>query len=300
MACYTGHMKILTAYILALIILVATAPAALAEDEPARYNYATARLGSLIDVVPGETGQAAIYFYNIGNRITHVTLDVEQAPDGFQVSFDPPLHDIRVMVGDETLTVTEHVYVEPAEPAAEEMTDIPEGTVSLEVPNLGYMLAKAVYINVSVAETMPPGTSGDITIGSVARWLGQSGTVAFSQSREFVFTVRVIRGETNHTEVIIEESPPEASTSEPSAAPATGSPPVVVPTPSPQPSATPETASPPGKPAAAPPASMPETDGEPGGGIPGWAVAIICVAVAGLTAFLLLRLGIGKGKPKAR
>jgi len=120
-----------------------------------------------------------IYFYNIdGNRITHITLNVSQAPDNWEVEIQPPLHEIQVEISGSPVTVTENLHVEPSELLSEETEDVPEEMVCITVPTRGYALAKPAYIIVRVPESEEIGTKGDITISAEAEWLGYGGAAA--------------------------------------------------------------------------------------------------------------------------
>jgi hypothetical protein len=145
-----------------------------------------------------------MYFYNIdGNRITHVTLEVSQAPARWQVEVQPPLAETQVEVNGEVMSVTENLYVEPSEASGEEIKSVPEGMVCIPVATRGYALAKEARINIQVPESEKIGTTGEITISATASWLGQGGAVAFKQSRDFKFTVEVVSEKTEYRERIL-------------------------------------------------------------------------------------------------
>jgi len=197
-------MKKIAAIILLAAMLVALPSLALAQ-EPAKYNFASAQGSKQIPVIPGSEGKGVIYFYNIdGNRITHITLEVTEAPDNWEVEIEPPLGEIQVEIGGRIVSVTENLHVEPSEVSSEEIKDIPEGMVCITVPNRGYALAKAAYIVVRVPEGEEIGAKGEISISGVAEWLGQTGAAAIKQSRDFDFTGEVVP-EAGGEERIIEE-----------------------------------------------------------------------------------------------
>ena len=160
--------------------------------QPAKYSFASAQGASSLQVIPGGEARGVIYFYDVdGNRITHITLEVVQAPDSWEVEIAPPLHDTEVKFGGQIITVTENLYAEPSELLAEEIQDVPEGMVCLTLPNRGYALAKAATISVRVPQSDEVGTKGEIKIAAVASWLGQTGAI-ISQGRDFDFTVKII------------------------------------------------------------------------------------------------------------
>lgn len=199
-------MKIITAIILALMMVMVPSSVAYAAD----YNFASAQANKTITVVPGKEGTGTIYFYNIsGDRITHITLEASQAPENWDVEIEPPLGETKVEIGGNIVTVTENLYVEPSETVAEAPESSPEGTVYIPIPNQGYALAKIATVTVRVPASVAPGTQEEIVISGVARWLGQTGAAAISQARDFTFTVKVVPEATDGEEKIITETEPE-------------------------------------------------------------------------------------------
>lgn len=199
-------MRKITAIIAALTMVVALSTAAYAAD----YNFASAQANKTISVIPGHEGLGTIYFYNIsGDSITHVTLEVSQAPENWQVEIEPPVGDTRVEIGGNIVIVTENLYVEPSEVLVEKPDTSPKGTMYIPIPGQGYALAKIATISVKVPASEAIGTQQEIVIGGVARWLGQTGAAAISQARDFTFTVNVVSETTNAEEIIITETEAE-------------------------------------------------------------------------------------------
>jgi len=200
-----GEMRRLAVILLAAALLSASPSLALAQ-EGARYNFASAQGGKQISVTPGGEGEGVIYFYNIdGNRITHVTLEVSEAPGNWEVAIQPPRHEIQVEIGGGIVTVTENLHVSPSEILSQETADIPESMACIVIPSRGYVLAQVAHIIVRVPESAEIGTGANITISAEAEWLGQGGAAAIKQSRDFEFSVEVISAETDFTETIIGE-----------------------------------------------------------------------------------------------
>ena len=192
--------------IIFIILGIATIMAASSLVSAADYNFASAQANKTITIIAGGEGTGTIYFYNIsGDRITHVTLEVIQAPDNWQVEIQPPLTETKVEIGGNIVTVVENLYVEPSEVLSEKPDTSPEGTVYLPIPDQGYALAKIATIIVHVPASEATGTQEEIVISGVAKWLGQSGAAAISQSRDFTFTVKVIPEPTDSEEKIIAE-----------------------------------------------------------------------------------------------
>ena len=160
--------------------------------EPARYNFASVQGASSLQVVPGGEARATICFYNIdGNRTTHITLEIAQAPDSWDVQIDPPLSDTEIQFGGQTIAVAENLHVEPTGLSAEEIEDVPGGTVLLRVGNRGYTLAKEATITIRVPESARADTTGQVKITAVASWLGQEGQASICQTRDFSFSVNI-------------------------------------------------------------------------------------------------------------
>lgn len=198
-------MRNVVAIILAVVVLMVLPTVVLAQ-EPARYNLASAQGDKDIKVTPGGEGTGVIYFYNIdGNRITHISLEVSQAPSHWQVEIQPPVGEIQVEIGGTIVTVTENLHVEPSELLLQEPESVPQGMVCITVPNRGYALAKAANIIVRVPESEEIGTKADITVSAVAEWLGQTGAAAIKQDRDFNFSVEVVSEMPGGEEKIIEE-----------------------------------------------------------------------------------------------
>lgn len=196
-------MKTICLLIAAVLILAVPLPVN-ADEEPAKYNFASAQGEKNLRIPVGEEGRGYIYFYNIdGNRITHITLEVSQAPAGWEVSIEPPLSETEVLVSGIPTTVSENLYVAPTELLPEEPENVPPGMVSIMVPGRGYALGKAAEIIITVPEETPLGSTGEIKIAAEAAWLGQTGAAAIKQTRDFDFTVTAVSTETGYSEEII-------------------------------------------------------------------------------------------------
>lgn len=197
-------MKKACLLILLAVLLLLVLPISAQADEAAKYNFASAQGDKELRIPPGEEGTGYIYFYNIdGNRITHITLEVGQAPSGWEITIEPPIAETEVLVSGVPVAVEENLYVEPSELLTEEPQDIPEGMVSIKVPGRGYALGKEARIVISVPDSVSLGTTGEITITGEAAWLGQGGSAAIKQARDFDFSVTVVSESTEYTETIV-------------------------------------------------------------------------------------------------
>ena len=61
-----------------------------------------------MSIAPGDEVTTKLYFYNIhGNRITHISLELGEAPKNWDVSIEPALHETSVIVSGVATTVEE-------------------------------------------------------------------------------------------------------------------------------------------------------------------------------------------------
>ncbi len=190
--------------ILALMVMLVTLPVPAFAEEPAKYSFATAQNSKELQIAPGTAGVGIIYFYNVdGNRITHVSLDISQAPDDWVVEIQPSIGETLVDIGGNKFTVTENLYIEPSELLRDEPKNVPPGMVSIVVSDRGYALAKVANIIIHVPESAKIGSRADITISSVAEWLGQTGVAVINQARDFEYSIEVVSEITGGEETII-------------------------------------------------------------------------------------------------
>jgi hypothetical protein len=187
-----------------VVLLVLAFPFPVMADEPAKYNFASAQGEKELKISPGNMGTGVLYFYNIdGNRITHISLTVSEAPEGWDVTIEPPLGETRVEVSGTPVTVMENLYVEPSELLSEEPKSVPEGMVSIKIPGRGYAQGKMAKVLINVPESASLGSTGEITIAAEAAWLGQGGSAAIKQARDFNFNVTLVSGQTEFSEKVI-------------------------------------------------------------------------------------------------
>jgi hypothetical protein len=193
-------------FLLVLMVLLLLAPSLPAQADTPAYNFASSQSGKDIRVTPDGESQGSIFFYNIdGNQITHIVLEVSQAPANWQVTIQPPLGETQVEIGGQTVTVSDNLYVEPSQLLSEKVDETPAGMVCISIPQRGYALAKEARIIVRVPKDEKIGTRGEIIVSATARWLGQSGAVAIQQNRDFNFSVEVVSEDTVIKEKILTE-----------------------------------------------------------------------------------------------
>ncbi|MEW6295190.1 MAG: hypothetical protein AB1467_02740 [Candidatus Diapherotrites archaeon] len=166
-----------------------------AQEQPS-YNFGSAQGEKELTVSPGGEVTAIIYFYNVfGNRITHISLSVAEAPENWKIEFDPALHSQTYDVAGVLTEVQENLSVEPnlvVEKIPEEKNEF----VYLPAPNIGgFIPAKKVKVKIKVPVEEQLGKEFILKIEGTAEWLGQTGTVAFKQGRSFEYKITTISKE---------------------------------------------------------------------------------------------------------
>jgi len=196
-------MKNFFYFFLVLIFLIGVVNA---QEEDAKYNFGSAQGAKELTISPGGEATTKLFFYNIyGNRITHIILEVGEAPANWDITIEPALHETSVVVSGIPTTVEENLFVEPGTDVAESIPDdVPEGIEYISSP-VGFVGAKPVLITIKVPEDAKLGTVAKISIDGVASWLGQTGTAAITQGRSFEYTVTVASSE--FSEIILEKAP---------------------------------------------------------------------------------------------
>ena len=85
-------------------------------QEQTLFNFGTMQEGNSFVAAPGENVSLGVYFFmdeQFGNRITHVSANVEQSPPGWVVSLDPPIGNTLVNVSGILVNSSENLYVMP-------------------------------------------------------------------------------------------------------------------------------------------------------------------------------------------
>ncbi|MCD6477759.1 MAG: hypothetical protein J7K87_02025 [Candidatus Aenigmarchaeota archaeon] len=175
----------------------------------AAYNLGTMQKDKVIEVEPGKSATTKIYFYNIfGNRITHVKLNVEEAPEGWGIEINPELHNVTLNVTGVIIHVEENLYTIPCSMDKDwcptNDTTPREGVEYLTASGVdGKVPAKYVTITVHAPSGTPLWKEYPLKITATANWYGEAGMVALSQQRDFDYTIKTVMKE--YTEQIVEE-----------------------------------------------------------------------------------------------
>ena len=187
-------MKLARIVCLPLVLLLWLAlPLVTSGQEPAIYNMASYQPDTKMRISPGGQGNGPVYFYNIdGNRTTHIALEASQAPEGWEVKFQPSLIEAQVEEGGSTITVTQNLQVEPSIALLQQAAEVPDGMICVNVGKRGYVVANVAEVMVHVPKSAEVGTNEKIVVSATARWLGQTGAVVMTQGRDFEFSVEVV------------------------------------------------------------------------------------------------------------
>lgn len=193
--------------------------AVVASVHSAMYDFGTMQQGSFFKAEPGDTVTLNIFFFmdeEYGDRITHIKVATQSAPDGWEIEFDPPLHDEHYNISGVITLSQENLYVEP-KPVLPEIPDPEEeGVYYLLSPSgKGYLQAKKLDIKVTIPESAQLGETYDLKFLAEAFWFEQTGNIALTQSRSFTFQIQLanleyseqlidINSQTNQTDIIEE------------------------------------------------------------------------------------------------
>lgn len=198
-------------YLVLAILLLASFICAqfISAQESAQFNFGTAQRDKLVVIEPGKTAETEIYFYNIfGNRATHVTLDIVEKPEGWDIKIEPALHNITLNVTGVITTTQENLYAVPCK-VDESWCPTNDTTPREGVKYIGgsgvegRIPAKIVTVTITAPEGLPLWKNYPLTITATAQWFGEAGMVALTQQRDFSYTLRTITKE--YSEGVIEE-----------------------------------------------------------------------------------------------
>lgn len=169
-----------------LVLLVSSF--VIAQDELPQYNFGSAQGAKSLSGKPGQNIEGILYFYNVyGNRPTHIKLEIAEKPD-WEISLNPSVRSVPYEVSGVVQNVEENLVVYPSE-AQEKAGDFQEGKEWIS-SKVGYLHADYVKINIKIPENEEIGKTFNLKIKGTAFWLGQEGTIALQQEREFDYAIR--------------------------------------------------------------------------------------------------------------
>jgi len=182
--------KIFLFFLFVIFLIGTLAPSyfVYAQEAP-RYNFGSMQASKSLFAKPGQEIETKLYFYNIyGNRPTHIKLKIVEKPEDWEVSLFPNIHKEKYEVSGEIREVEENLVVYPSN-TSEKPGEKTEGKEWIS-SKVGYINADYVTIKIKIPENEKIGTSENIKINAIAFWLGQTGSIALQQERDFSYTIK--------------------------------------------------------------------------------------------------------------
>lgn len=164
---------------------------AFAQEQP-RLAFGSIYYTKAATVVPGSNFSYDIYFFvdsEYGDRTAHISVSIEK-PEGWNVYVVPEIQNVTYNISGVLVGSMENLYVEPRPKLQTIPEPKEEGIYYIPSPSgKGYLQAKKITIYVEVPENAEIGKSYLISATATANYFGELGSVMFSQSRGFDFTV---------------------------------------------------------------------------------------------------------------
>jgi len=181
-------MRIFLFFSLFFILLVGTLAIVHAQEGVPKYNLGSMQSDKSISIKPGQETSIKLYFYNIdGNRPTHIKLSIVEKPANWDISISPSLQTKEYEVSGVNISVDENLVVYPSNASVVAGQEIAgKEWISSKV---GYINADYVTISIKVPENEKIGITDKIKINAIASWLGQAGSIALQQERDFEYSV---------------------------------------------------------------------------------------------------------------
>lgn len=167
-------------------------------------NFGSMQPDKVTTISPGEDKTIKLFFFNEGNRISHISLKIIEGPKELQVSIDPPIHTTKLKVSGIETEIEENLYVKPSG-FFDEIPDEVDEQIEYVSTGQGYIAAKSVNIIIKAPEDIALGKSYELKIEATANWVGQSGAVSLGQQREFDYKITTI-SDTFTEEIITQDS----------------------------------------------------------------------------------------------
>jgi len=180
------------------------------------FNFGTMQGGKLIAIEPGKTAEAKLYFFNIhGDRDTHVSIGVVEAPAGFKVEIDPMPHNASYNVSGVMITTTESLVtpVTPVDSLPKEKPEESATPAGVEYVTLGgvegFVPAKVLTIRVTAPADAPLWQDYTLKLAATAGWfdVGETGPISVRQARDFTYGIRTITKEYSEEAVAEQQKP---------------------------------------------------------------------------------------------
>lgn len=157
--------------------------------------------------IPGQTVIATWNLYNIhGDKITHVKISAVDPFPGWEISFEPELHDATYNVTGVLQTIEENVGLEPSSVVETVPETIPEGMDYVRHPGgEGYIPVKPVKIYVKVPEDAEIFKDYKFTFEALGNCFMEPGAVAPAIATQLELNIKTISGEEFYEEEVTGE-----------------------------------------------------------------------------------------------
>lgn len=162
--------------------------------------------------VPGQTVTATWNLYNIhGDRITHVKIGAAESYPGWEISFEPELHEATYNVTGVLQTIEENVGLRPTEVVDFIPDPKPEGMDYVRHPKEdGYIPVRPVDIFIKVPEDAELWKDYKFTFEAVGNCFMEPGAVVPGIATQLEMTIRTVSGEEFYEVEVPEESSEES------------------------------------------------------------------------------------------
>lgn len=147
--------------------------------------------------VPGQIVIATWNLYNIhGDRITHVKVSAVEPLPGWEISFEPELHNATYNVTGVLQIIEENVGLEPSSVVEAVPEPIPEGMDYVRHPGgEGYIPVKPVKIYVEVPEDAELWKDYNFTFEALGNCFMEPGAVVPAIATQLELNIKIISGE---------------------------------------------------------------------------------------------------------
>jgi len=157
-------------------------------------NFGTMQPVLAYSTTLGSTVTSKIYLYNLyGDRITHVVVKSFNAPEGWNVTFEPAKDDYLYSIPGGTTSILENLGVEPM--GRTNNTEEIEGVEYIVDPvNVGYYIpAKPLVLRIQVPRDADLWKTYDVLF-TLTGWCtaDSPGSVAVTQERDFSIRIRTV------------------------------------------------------------------------------------------------------------
>jgi len=159
-----------------------------------------------VRATPGQTVVAVWNLYNIhGDRITHVRINTTQSPDGWEIRFEPGLHNTTYNVTGVLQTIEENVGLEPSSVIETLPETVEENMDYVRHPSGdGYIPVKPIKAYVKVPEDAELGENYNFTFEVIGNCFMEPGAVIPAVATELKLSIETVLGGEFYEETVSE------------------------------------------------------------------------------------------------